>query len=135
MLQHADPAIVAVLRIRGLALVDIAESNLLKFFLVGVDRRTGVGRHHRRITIGQFGIAHQLEIGKGFERRCSRIGQLVLDVDYIVVALELVGLRRFHAAGRFETDLEGGSTIGHFVFLGRGGVFSLMIGQAGADQS
>ena len=115
MLDHADPAVVRLLGVGHLAcrigglLVELGEFDLLVLVRLVVDHRARVRRRrHRVVRALRLGVAQQLEICVGRDRRRPCVRDLVADVDHVAATMEgqrldhLVAVRR----SRLQLHLE-----------------------------
>ncbi len=115
MLDHADPAVVSALRVRGLArgisrfLVDLGEFDLLELVGLVVDDRPDERRGRERVQRHRLlGVAHQLEVRLGRIWRARRVGDVEGGVDDVAAAMERERLHDLVAirGGRLELELD-----------------------------
>src|SRR5690606_26025914 len=90
MLHHADPAVIGLLRVAGLAFIYVRERDFLELVLFGVESRTREGAVEGRRVTRVVAIARQLQI----QRRCDgRRPHVLYGVSYVdVVAAAVQGI-------------------------------------------
>ena len=95
MLDHADPAVVGVFRVRELAariggdFVELGKFDLLELVGLVIEHRPGIrGRCHRALHHRRLGVARELKIGVGRDRCGAGVGYVVRDVDDIAAAMK-----------------------------------------------
>ncbi|MEJ0048882.1 MAG: hypothetical protein WDN04_24330 [Rhodospirillales bacterium] len=88
VLQHGHPAIVGLGRNPGLALVDVAEFDLVVFLLVGIERGPVKVETKSLLAGAGCAVARNLEIGKGMDGGGSLVGDFIAHVDHVTRAVE-----------------------------------------------
>src|SRR5690606_3627882 len=107
VLHHADPAVVRLFDVAGLALVDVREGDLLEFLFGrvqgGARERAVEGRLVGRVVA----VAGQLQLQGGRDGGVATVVDVVPHVDVVAALVQGVGLYHLDAAALgFENDLQ-----------------------------
>ena len=136
VLDHGQPAVVSLGVELGLALLDIAEIDLLIVILRRINGRSGKGADRTRLAFRLLFIALQLVVSARRQGLATTIVDFVRHINKIAVAIEGQNLRNLDAIDdrRFETQLNRLRITREFTRPGHCRKYRLVIGQAIAHQ-